>query len=214
MKYDVFLSHSSKDKSDVDRVRDELTGLGYRVCVDYDVLPAIRPEDVTSETANALVEAMRDCSSLIYVLSPGSASSQWMPWEMGFFDGANGTVFIWPVDGEAEAYAKDRRYVDLYAKIPVEGRREFLEEFLPREARPKVVACPPVAPVDFQPRPPKLFGFGQEKATEGFGQRLPAMMSDPEQAMQAATEIAIAWWRLWGLMPRPQRPGDMHEDER
>ena len=44
MEYDVFLSHSSKDRADVDRVRDELEALGYRVCVDYEVLPTITPE--------------------------------------------------------------------------------------------------------------------------------------------------------------------------
>ncbi len=44
MEYDVFLSHSSKDRADVDRVRDEIEALGYRVCVDYEVLPTITPE--------------------------------------------------------------------------------------------------------------------------------------------------------------------------
>lgn len=208
MEYDVFLSHSSKDRADVDRVRDELEALGYRVCVDYEVLPTITPEEVTRDTADALLEKMRECSSLVYVLSPGSASSQWMPWEMGFFDGANGTVFIWPVDEEAKAYAKERRYVDLYQKVPATGRKAYLEKHLPREPRPKVMECPPVGPVDFQPPPPPLFGLGQERATEGFGQRLPAMMLDPTQAMQAATEILYAWWRLWGLMPPSQRPRD------
>lgn len=76
MEYDVFLSHSSKDRADVDRVRDELEALGYRVCVDYEVLPTITPEEVTRDTADALLEKMRECSSLVYVLSPGSASSQ------------------------------------------------------------------------------------------------------------------------------------------
>jgi hypothetical protein len=62
---------------------------------------------------------------------------------------------------------------------------------------------PTRGPRRFSASPAKAFRVWSEKATEGFGQRLPAMMSDPEQAMQAATEIAIAWWRLWGLMPVP-----------
>lgn len=208
MKYDVFLSHSTQDRADVDRVRDELKALGYRVCVDYEVLPTIAPEEVTRDTADALLKAMRECSSLIYVLSPGSASSQWMPWEMGFFDGANGTVFIWPVDEKAEAYAKERRYLDLYPKVPVKWRKKYLEKHLPQERRPVEVASRRWAPDNFYPQPPDLFGIRQKDATEQFGQRIPAMMSDPTQAMQAATEIIYAWWRLWGLMPPPQRPGD------
>jgi hypothetical protein len=33
------------------------------------------------------------------------------------------------------------------------------------------------------------------------------MIADPAQAMQAASEIVTAWWRLWGLLPPPRRPG-------
>jgi hypothetical protein len=207
MKYDVFLSHSTMDRKVVDQVRDELKALGYRVCVDYEALPAIRPEEVTRETADALLEAMRECSSLVYVLSANSTSSHWMPWELGFFDGARGRVFIWPVDDEAETYAKDRRYVSLYPTVPREGRKAFLAKNLPQERRPQVVPAPPIAARDFAAFNPLLFDHADQKQTAGYAQRLPGMIADPAQAMQAASEIVTAWWRLWGLLPPPRRPG-------
>lgn len=208
MQYDVFLSHSTIDRAIVDRVRNELQGLGYRVFVDYEALPAIRPEEVTRETADALLKAMRECSSLVYVLSANSASSHWMPWELGFFDGARGRVFIWPVDDEAETYAKDSRYVSLYPSVPSAGRKAFLRKHLPQEKAPTVVACPPVQPAEFVAFRPPLFDHADQMMTGGYAQRLPNMMADPAQAMQAASEIMLAWWRLWGLLPPPRRPGD------
>lgn len=208
MQYDIFLSHSTIDRAIVDLVRNELTALGYRVFVDYEALPAVKPEEVTRETADALLQAMRECASLVYVLSAHSAGSNWMPWELGFFDGARGRVFIWPVDDEAETYAEDRRYVNLYPSVPRVGRKAFLRKHLPQEKAPAVMPCPPPQPADFLPFRPPLFDHADQMMTGGYAQRLPGMMADPAQAMQAASEIMLAWWRLWGLLPPPRRPGE------
>ncbi|MBL8481687.1 MAG: toll/interleukin-1 receptor domain-containing protein [Rhodocyclaceae bacterium] len=206
MDYDVFLSHSSKDRTAVDRVKAELEGLGYRVCVDYEVLPEIDPQEVTRDTANALLEAMRECAALIYVLAPGAESSNWMPWEMGVFDGSRGRVFVWPEGGETEMYARDRRYTDLYPVVPAENRRAFLEKHLPRRVR-ELAQVAPLRLDKFEPPQPQIFDYAQQMATAMFGRELPARLGDPGQAMQAVTEIWTAWWRLWGLLPPPVRPG-------
>jgi hypothetical protein len=212
MKYDVFLSHSTIDRAIVDQVRDELKALGYCVCVDYEALPAVKPEEVTRETADALLKAMRECSSLVFVLSANSASSHWMPWELGFFDGARGRVFIWPVGDGAEAWVKDCRYVNLYPAVPAARRRAFLKKHLPQGKAPTVVTCPPPQPMDFVPVRPPVFDYADKENTGVYARRLPAMSADPAQAMHAATEIIEAWWRLWGLMPPPQRPGEVRPE--
>lgn len=208
MQFDVFLSHSTIDRAIVDLVRNELQALGYRVFVDYEALPAVKPEEVTRETADALLRAMRVCASLVYVLSAHSAHSHWMPWELGFFDGARGRVFIWPVDDEAEMYAKDRRYVSLYPSVPRVGRTAFLRKHLPQAKTPAALPCPPLQPAEFWPLRPPLFDHADQMMTGGYAQRLPGMIADPTQAMQAAGEIMLAWWRLWGLLPPPRRPGE------
>lgn len=208
MKYDVFLSHSTTDRAVVDQVRSQLKLLRYRVFIDYEALPKVRPENVTRQTADALLTAMRECSSLIYVLSANSASSRWMPWELGFFDGARGRVFIWPVDGEAEDYAKDCRYVNLYPTIPVEGRKDFLQRNLPQEKRSSLQVGVEQKPEAFVAIPPPLFDHEPQMMTDGLARRLPGMLVDPQQSMQAMSEILTAWWRLWGLLPPPRRPGE------
>lgn len=208
MKYDVFLSHSTMDRAVVDQVRDQLKALRYRVCVDYEALPKVRPENVTRQTADALLAAMRECSSLIYVLSANSANSHWMPWELGFFDGARGRVFIWPVDGEAESYAKDCRYVNLYPTIPAEGRKDFLQKYLPQERRSRREVGVEQMLDAFAPVAPPLYDHANQMMTDGLAHRLPGLLADPRQSMQAMSEILTAWWRLWGLLPPPRRPGE------
>ena len=87
---DIFLSHSSEDGELVERTRSELAGLGYSVFLDSEALPQVRPEAVTKDTAQALRDAMRECGSLLYLISEKSAASRWMPRELGFFDGFAG----------------------------------------------------------------------------------------------------------------------------
>ena len=93
--YDIFLSHSSADGDLVARIRSELADLEYSVFLDSEALPELKPEQVTRDTAQALRDAMRKCSSLLYLISEQSAESRWMPWELGFFDGFSGRVFVY-----------------------------------------------------------------------------------------------------------------------
>jgi hypothetical protein len=57
-----------------------------------------------------------------------------------------------------------------------------------------------------------VFDYADKENTGVYARRLPAMSADPAQAMHAATEIIEAWWRLWGLMPPPQRPGEVRPE--
>lgn len=209
MNYDVFLSHSSADRIVVDRVRDELKTLGYSVFVDYEALPEISPDEVTRDTANALQDAMRQCSSLVYVLTANATTSHWMPWELGFFDGFTGRVFIWPVDSKAKSDARDCRYVSLYPVVPFKGRKDFVARHLPQERMsPTSVRCPPPAFKEHAPAEPPLIDYANKMMTGKFAQELPGMLADPTRAVQTMSEIGEAWWRLWGLLPPPRRPGD------
>ncbi|MBL8470661.1 MAG: toll/interleukin-1 receptor domain-containing protein [Rhodocyclaceae bacterium] len=201
MKYDVFLSHSSKDRADVDQVRSELQALGYRVCVDYDVLPEAAPDKVTGAGAAALTDAMRESASFIYVLAPGSLASQWMPWEMGFFDGARSKVFIWPTTDVLAYFVKDRGLLDHYPLVPIENRAEFLRDNLPRSTSRSSARSALCAQPEMQARPLQLFDFGLQKAAQEFSRQLPAVLADPMHVVHAATEIALTWWRWWGLLP-------------
>jgi len=211
MKYDVFLSHSSEDSALVERARRELEALGYRVFLDTEALPAVRPEQVSRETAQALREAMRECASLLYLISSNSGSSRWMPWELGFFDGSCGRVFVLPMDDGAEAKARGREYLKIYPLVPLQGRRDYLLKHLPKAAAQLPGAGAAAWPMPQAPLVP-MFDFAHEEATEGYRRRLaqdwPGSAFDPTRAWQLGSEIMQAWWRLWGLAPPPRRPGE------
>lgn len=78
---------------------------------------------------------MRECSALVYVITANSRRSRWMPWELGYFDGFRGRVFIYPVDDAAERNAQGIEYLRIYPKVPLAGRAGFLAEFIPKEQR-------------------------------------------------------------------------------
>lgn len=201
---DIFLSRSSRDKAQVRRVRDDLVGQGFSVCLDLDVLPTVRPQDVTGDTAEALRVAMRACHSLVYVITAQSGTSRWMPWELGYFDGFRGRVFIYPLDDAAEQHAQGMEYLRIYPKVPLAGRRAFLQRHVPRSAPPEAEAEAPLV------RPP-MFDYADQQATMDYGRQLQQGMAgaavDPTALMAMWSDIGTAWLRLWGLTPPAERPG-------
>lgn len=218
MRYDIFLSHSSLDRTRVEEASDELKGIGYRVFLDFDALPAVKPDEVTAATANALRDAMRRCTSLLYLISAHATHSRWMPWELGFFDGVCGRVFIYPLDGRAAAHARGQEFLRIYPIVPLRGRAAFLSKHVPmRDAGPRsasAAASPLAGDSVAQPAAARapLFDYAPQQMTELNGQRLSEVGQrapfDPAEAMRTGRELAEAWWRLWGLMPAAKRPGE------
>ena len=62
--YDIFLSHSSKDKELIAGLKLILEDLGYSVYVDWND-DALDPNDVSLETAKILRERMKQSKSLV-----------------------------------------------------------------------------------------------------------------------------------------------------
>lgn len=119
-KFDVFLSHSSAEPEEILLgVKALLEDRGLSVYVDKYTDPQLEPDSVTPETAQILRQRMRNSNSLLYVHSPHSKSSRWMPWELGFFDGLNGTVGIVPVTRSQEEAFKGEEYLSLYPYVDV-----------------------------------------------------------------------------------------------
>lgn len=85
--FDVFLSHSSAEPEELLLgIKGLLQDAGLTVYVDRFSDPNLTPTDVTVDTAATLRKRMKQSNSLLYVHSRHSASSKWMPWELGFFD--------------------------------------------------------------------------------------------------------------------------------
>lgn len=106
-KYDIFLSHSSKDAVEVKGMKLVLEDMGYTVYVDWIEDPNLDRSKVTKETAVMLQNRMRQSKSLVYAYSINGQQSKWMPWELGFFDGLKGMAVVLPI-------AEDGRVSDSY----------------------------------------------------------------------------------------------------
>lgn len=115
--FDVFLSHSIKESNVIWGVKTVLEGQGLTVYVDWIVDPAMDRSRVTPQTAETLRTRMRQSKSLVYAHSNNSTSSKWMPWELGFFDGFNGNIVVFPVAQQADETFKAQEFLGLYPYI-------------------------------------------------------------------------------------------------
>jgi hypothetical protein len=95
--YDIFLSHSSNDARIIWGIKKELENSGHSVYVDWIDDSQFERSKVDKKTAQILRQRMESCKTLIYVFTNNAKTSKWMPWELGYFDGAKGKVAILPV---------------------------------------------------------------------------------------------------------------------
>lgn len=124
--FDVFLSHSSNEPENILLgIKGYLEDSGLSVYVDRYTDPQLSPEEVTPETAETLRGRQRASTSLLYVYSRHSKLSRWMPWELGFMDGAGRRIGIAPVVETARNRFAGEQYLGLYPyldRATIEGR--------------------------------------------------------------------------------------------
>lgn len=123
--FDVFLSHSFKDAQMVLGVYSLLTREGFSVYVDWIVDPHLERAAVSPATAEQVRSRMRQSKTLIYAHSLNSATSTWMPWELGFFDGFRSAVAILPISANGGS-TKGIEYLSLYPYIDLRDATTFL----------------------------------------------------------------------------------------
>lgn len=117
--YDIFLSHSSKDKELIAGLKLLLNDMGYSVYVDWND-EKLDPSNVTPETAALLRERMKQCKSLIYAFSDNASNSKWMPWELGYFDALKKSrVAVLPISQSPQYSYKGSEFVGLYYVVQI-----------------------------------------------------------------------------------------------
>jgi TIR domain len=118
--YDVFLSHSSRDKTLVLGVKNLLEEGGFSAYVDWIDDPEFDRADVTMENAQRLRLRIARCFCLLYLTTENAVLSRWMPWEIGYFDGGtHGTIGILPILDDAEAPFEGIEFLGLYPLVEV-----------------------------------------------------------------------------------------------
>lgn len=115
--FDIFLSHSFKDKKYIYGLYLELTSKGYSVYVDWIIDPQLKRDNVTKETVNRIRQRMKQSRSLIYATSENASNSKWMPWELGFMDGNKGRCAILPITDYDDDVFEGQEFLSAYPYI-------------------------------------------------------------------------------------------------
>ena len=108
--FDIFLSHSFKDKDVVLSVARELEGFNLSVYIDWD----IDRSKVNKLNAKRLRKRMEKSKALLFLVSDNASISKWMPWELGFMDGLNKRVAIVPMANQNTDVYTGQEYLGLY----------------------------------------------------------------------------------------------------
>lgn len=95
--FDLFISHSYKDKEFISGLRNLFSTAGYSVYIDWIEDDNLDRGKVTSMTANLIRRRVSNARGMAYIATSNSATSKWCPWELGLADGATGNVCILPV---------------------------------------------------------------------------------------------------------------------
>ncbi len=118
--YDIFLSHSSRDRALVYGVKNRLERASFSVYIDWIDDADLDRTAVTPENAERLRLRMRRCSSLLYLATDNASRSKWMPWEVGFFDGLDeGLIGILPVLDDPSQEFQGMEFLGLYGVVDV-----------------------------------------------------------------------------------------------
>lgn len=118
-RFDIFLSHSVRDAAVIMGLRNLLTRQGLTVYVDWIDDAQLDRSRVSPATAAHLRERMSQSRSLVYATSKAAATSRWMPWELGYFDGLRGSeqISICPIDDLSGSSYAGQEYLGLYKVI-------------------------------------------------------------------------------------------------
>lgn len=115
----IFLSHSYTDHNEVKSVANWISRFNLVVYIDWkdNNLPARK--NVNATTANNLRKVMRNSATLLYIHSKNTNRSNWVPWEIGYFDGLNGKnkIAILPITDNENGNFHGREYLGLYKHL-------------------------------------------------------------------------------------------------
>lgn len=120
MTYDLFISHSFKDKDLVVGLYYMFDRAGYNVYIDWIDDASLNRENVTDQTAAIIRQRIKQSKGLSYIATANITSSKWCPWELGISDGMHGKACVLPVMNEL---FKGQEYLALYPYL--EYRRNY-----------------------------------------------------------------------------------------
>ena len=139
--YDIFLSHSFRDKDLVVGIAELFEKFNYTVYLDWREDSQLNRATVNRETANTLKDRMSSSSALFFVPTDHAIESKWMLWELGFMDGKNGKAAVFPIT-QADTDSSDYRgqeYLGIYPYATVGKNKAGNERIWIRQDRVTLV---------------------------------------------------------------------------
>ena len=121
--YDLFISHSFKDKDLIIGLYHLFDRAGYNVYIDWIDDSLLSRDNVTDKTAAIIRQRIRQSKGLSYIATANITSSKWCPWELGVSDGMHGRACILPV---LYGIFKGQEYLGLYPYLEYRDSSEAL----------------------------------------------------------------------------------------
>lgn len=115
--YDLFVSHSYRDKDKLLELKDLLNEIGINVYMDW-----VNDKDELSrnltcaETAKVITERIKASKAILYVHTNTSLDSKWTPWELGYATALNKPILVY----HPEVTANDPEYLQIYTPVVLE----------------------------------------------------------------------------------------------
>lgn len=121
--FHVFLSHAFLDKELVVGLYNQLVEYGLRVYVDWVEDAQLDRTHVTTANAALLRQRIKESASVLFAVSQNASTSVWMPWEVGFGDGAGRKVAVIPIlkNVNVAAQTVHQEYLGLYPTVDSTG---------------------------------------------------------------------------------------------
>ena len=120
--FDVFLSHSYRDAQSLDakrllQLKVRLEKFNLSVYVDWIVDGDLSRDRVTPATAARIRQRMDQSKCLMFATSTSSSESKWMPWELGYKDGASKRSAVLPILDNSYGEFRGQEYLGLYPYV-------------------------------------------------------------------------------------------------
>ncbi|OCA96495.1 toll/interleukin-1 receptor domain-containing protein [Clostridium beijerinckii] len=128
-KYDVFISHNSRDEEYVIDIYKNFNKYGLVAYVDWvsDKFDLKRTW-CNASTSKVIKERIRQCQCIVYIWSENVLKSQWCPWELGYADALGKPICILGLTDESnipQFYLSYPKLIQLNGKYCIENNEKI-----------------------------------------------------------------------------------------
>lgn len=116
--FHVFLSHSLHDQDKLLKLKVLLNSLNLTVYLDWtEDRVALQRKLTSADTAKVIMERIKNCKSVMYILTDASLSSAWASWELGYAHALGKKICVLKIEEVTENPA----FLDLYDQAEICG---------------------------------------------------------------------------------------------